>query len=159
MSLREFFIDRWEKEQPAFRKVLQALPPDQLAYKPHERSASAGGLAWQLAEEQRVLSTMVESGTLTWESRPVPASLEEIVAAWDAATEALRASFAALDDAKWGNKIDFAVGGQVVDTSSVQDYFWGFLLDMIHHRGQLSTYLRPMGGKVPQIYGPSGDEA
>jgi len=35
---------------------------------------------------------------------------------------------------------------------------WGFLLDIIHHRGQLSTYLRPMGSTVPQIYGPSADE-
>jgi uncharacterized damage-inducible protein DinB len=38
------------------------------------------------------------------------------------------------------------------------DNAWGFLLDIIHHRGQLSTYLRPMGAKVPQIYGPSADE-
>ena len=35
---------------------------------------------------------------------------------------------------------------------------WGFLFDIIHHRGQLSTYLRPMGSTVPQIYGPSADE-
>jgi uncharacterized damage-inducible protein DinB len=38
------------------------------------------------------------------------------------------------------------------------DNAWGFLLDIIHHRGQLSTYLRPMGSTVPQIYGPSADE-
>ena len=35
---------------------------------------------------------------------------------------------------------------------------WGFLFDIVHHRGQITTYLRPMGAKVPQIYGPSGDE-
>ena len=43
--------------------------------------------------------------------------------------------------------------------STVDDLFWGFLFDMIHHRGQLSTYIRPMGGKVPSIYGPSADDA
>ena len=41
---------------------------------------------------------------------------------------------------------------------TVQNMLWGFLFDMVHHRGQLSSYLRPMGGKVPAIYGPSGDE-
>ena len=35
---------------------------------------------------------------------------------------------------------------------------WSFLFDIVHHRGQITTYLRPMGAKVPQIYGPSGDE-
>ena len=38
------------------------------------------------------------------------------------------------------------------------DFVWGMFFDAIHHRGQLTTYLRPMGGKVPSIYGPSGDD-
>jgi uncharacterized damage-inducible protein DinB len=54
--------------------------------------------------------------------------------------------------------LPFMYGGQQVNNSSVSDNAWGFLLDMIHHRGQLTTYLRPMGSTVPQIYGPSADE-
>ena len=42
---------------------------------------------------------------------------------------------------------------------SVGGFVWGFLFDLIHHRGQLTTYLRPMGGKVPSIYGPSADDS
>ena len=60
--------------------------------------------------------------------------------------------------ARWEGKIPFMYGGQEVNKSSVSDNAWGFLLDMIHHRGQLTTYLRPMGSTVPQIYGPSADE-
>jgi len=41
---------------------------------------------------------------------------------------------------------------------TIGQFLWGFLFDCIHHRGQLSTYLRPMGGKVPSIYGPSADD-
>ena len=41
---------------------------------------------------------------------------------------------------------------------TISQMFWGFLFDAVHHRGQLSTYLRPMGGKVPSIYGPSADD-
>jgi len=50
-------------------------------------------------------------------------------------------------------------GGQEIMKETGYDNAWGFLLDAIHHRGQLSTYLRPMGSTVPAIYGPSGDEA
>jgi uncharacterized damage-inducible protein DinB len=49
-------------------------------------------------------------------------------------------------------------GGQEVMKATGSEHAWGFLFDIIHHRGQLSTYLRPMGSTVPQIYGPSADE-
>jgi uncharacterized damage-inducible protein DinB len=48
--------------------------------------------------------------------------------------------------------------GKPVWEDTVANMVWGFFFDAIHHRGQLSVYLRPMGGKVPSIYGPSGDE-
>jgi hypothetical protein len=49
-------------------------------------------------------------------------------------------------------------GGQEVMKETGYQNAWGFLFDIVHHRGQISTYLRPMGAKVPQIYGPSADE-
>ena len=52
----------------------------------------------------------------------------------------------------------FMMGGQEVMKATGYDNAWGFLRDMIHHRGQLTTYLRPMGSTVPQIYGSSADE-
>ncbi len=160
MSTREFFIKKWEGEQPAFGRVLRALPPDQLSYTPHERSTCAGDLAWQLAEEQRALKDMVDTGEINWESRPRPATLDEIVAAWDSATEDVRQRLNALDETKWGGgEVKFLMGGQVLGTGTIDEHFWGFLFDMVHHRGQLSSYLRPMGGKVPSIYGPSADDS
>ena len=44
-------------------------------------------------------------------------------------------------------------------SDTLENMFWGYLFDMVHHRGQLSAYLRPMGGKVPSIYGPSADDS
>lgn len=159
MSTREFFIKKWEGEVPAFGRVLRALPSDQLSYKPHERSTSAGDLAWQLAEEQRCLKAMVDTGQIDWVTSSHPATLDEIVAAWDTATEEVRQRLNALDETKWTGEVKFLMGGTVVGTGTVDDYFWGFLFDMVHHRGQLSTYIRPMGGKVPSIYGPSADDS
>ena len=52
----------------------------------------------------------------------------------------------------------FYYEGKVVSEQPIGQFLWFILFDSIHHRGQLSTYLRPMGGKVPAIYGPSADE-
>ena len=49
------------------------------------------------------------------------------------------------------------VGGKLFKTAPLGETVLDFFLDAVHHRGQLTTYLRPMGGKVPSIYGPSGD--
>jgi len=160
MTVREFFVKSWNTEEPKFGKVLRALPPEPLSYRPHERSPSAGELAWQLAEEQRVLNEMLDKGEVRWamKRRPHPPTVAEIVDAWDRYTESLRAKLAAVDDAKWESSVVFFIDEHEGGRGTVGDYLWGFLHDMIHHRGQLTTYIRPMGGKVPGIYGPSADE-
>jgi uncharacterized damage-inducible protein DinB len=158
MSIPQFFVTRWEQEQAAFGKVLRALPGEQLAYRPHERSTAAGDLAWQLALEQRGMADFLEKGEMTWNTAPRPATLDEIVAAWDAATNDVRERLKGLDDAKCAADCKFIMGESAVWSDTLGNMLWGFLFDMIHHRGQLSTYIRPMGGKVPAIYGPSADD-
>ena len=158
MENHKFWVQRWESELAAFGKVLRAIPEGQLDYKPHERSTSAGALAWQLAEEQGQLADLLDKGTIVLEMTPHPKTAAEIVAAWDAATEKVRARLAAVDAEKWASPADFVMGGQSVWKDTVGGMFWGYLFDMVHHRGQLSSYLRPMGGKVPAIYGPSADD-
>lgn len=159
MTNGEFFLERWEAEQPAFRKVLAALPADKLDYKPHERSTGAGDLAFQLAYEQGDLEHLLTKHEAVYDPTiKRPGTLEEILAMWDANTEKVRAALKARDESKWSAPAKFKVGNDVAWEDSVQNMLWGFLFDMVHHRGQLSTYLRPMGGKVPSIYGPSGDD-
>ena len=58
---------------------------------------------------------------------------------------------------KWEMKAGMYFGDKLDWESTRGLMAWSFLLDAVHHRGQLSTYIRPMGGKVPSIYGPSGD--
>ena len=62
------------------------------------------------------------------------------------------------DDATWDKTAKFIVDGNVAWESPLGEMLFGFLFDAIHHRGQLSAYLRPMGAKVPSIYGPSADD-
>jgi len=159
MSTREFFLQRWEAELPAFGKVLRAVPEGQLGYRPHERSSAAGMLAWQLAEEQKQLVQLVKEGELKFEITPHPTAIADIVAAWDKATAELRAALGSADDAKWASPASLLMDGGGKWTDTLENMCWGYLFDMVHHRGQLSAYLRPMGGKVPSIYGPSADDS
>jgi uncharacterized damage-inducible protein DinB len=159
MSTREFFIKRWEAELPAFGKVLRAVPETGLGYRPHERSTAAGALAWQIADEQAQLLDLLKSGVVKFADRPKPpAKVTDIVAEWDRATEDLRKRLQAANDKKWSEPAKLLMG-ESEWSDTMENMFWGYLFDMVHHRGQLSAYLRPMGGKVPAIYGPSADDS
>jgi len=158
MTNREFFITRWEAEMPAFGKVLRAVPDNQLHYRPHERSTAAGALAWQLAVSQRALVGLLEKGEALWDTTPHPSKAIDIVSLWDKSTEELRQRLKSTDEAKWSSKASLSMGGSAW-SDSIENMFWGFLLDMIHHRGQLSVYLRQLGVALPSIYGPTADEA
>jgi uncharacterized damage-inducible protein DinB len=159
MSNAEFFAKRLAAEIPAFARVLRALPADRLDYTPHEKSTGARALAWQLAYEMNDLADLFDKGQVTYHpGAEIPQSLDEITSAFERNAERAVATAKAATDERLTAPAKFSVGDQVVWEDSIGEMIWGFLLDMVHHRGQLSTYIRPMGGKVPSIYGPSGDE-
>ena len=158
MTDREFFVQRWKTEYPLFVKMFQALPDGKLDYAPHPGSRPAGRIAWGIVEEARALAEIVETGESHWQNRPVPESAAEIRREYAANGERLTRLVDRLDDAQWESPGRFLAGGQVVFAGPVRDHCWWIIFDGVHHRGQLSVYIRPMGGKVPAIYGPSGDE-
>jgi len=158
MSTREYFSKTFKKEWPVFVKVLRALPADKLDYKPHEKSSAAGDIAWFLANELGCLNSAIGSGRSDWPEAARPATLEAIVSAYEKEARDLEQHLSAADDAKWQSKAGMYFKDKLITEMVIEDLFWNFLHDAIHHRGQLSAYLRPMGGTVPAIYGPSGDE-
>jgi uncharacterized damage-inducible protein DinB len=158
MTNLEFHLARRKAELPAFLKVLKAMPAGKLDYRPHPKSRSAAELAWVLAAEEKALLDLLNTGSIDWKETPPPA-LDEIVRTFEESAAAVSARLEKLDAAGWSKPAKFLMGGQVVWEESTEGMFWGFLFDAIHHRGQLSTYLRPMGAKVPAIYGPSADDS
>lgn len=158
MPTPQFFAERLAAETPAFVKVAKALPPDRLDYKPHERSTAAGSLAWQIALELAAFKDLFETGTIDYKQDRYP-DASEIVATTERSLESAIAAVKNVSDERWNGPAKFLWGGNVVWEASVSEMAWGFLFDLIHHRGQLSSYIRPMGGKVPAIYGPSADES
>lgn len=158
MNDRELYLERHKMEGPKFERVLAALPKDKLDYKPHERSPSAADIVWTLAREHALLCDIVDKGRADWENSK-PRGYDEMVSLFKESWKQLGEKVAKLDDAGWTRKAQIVMGGKVGGEQPVGQFLWGFFLDAVHHRGQLTTYLRPMGGKVPSIYGPSGDEA
>lgn len=156
-NVRQYFQDCFEAEKPKFIRVMNAVPADQAGYRPHPRSTAAGDLVWLLANELHDACELIDRGEVSYVPRPAPA-VSESVAAYERNAEALQKRLATLDDAKWDGNARFLADGKVVWETSLGDMLFGFLFDAIHHRGQLSSYLRPMGAKVPSIYGPSADD-
>ncbi len=158
MNNREHYVSCLKNEVPIFVRVFKALPPDQLAYRPHPRSTSAGDLVWLLAGELHDAAVLAGKHEVSFAMAPAPASLDAMIAAYEKNAAALKRKLAKLTPAAWAKKARFLVEGKVAWEAPLGDMLWGFLFDAIHHRGQLSSYIRPMGGKVPSIYGPSADD-
>ena len=157
MDQKSFFLKVWEKEAPATRKVLSRIPEGS-DYRPDPKSRTAREIAWLIVREEIALADGLEKGVFEWTEVPAPASLKEVLATYDRHHDEATRRMQAVDLTRWEQKVPFMYQGQEVMSEPGFESAWGFLLDMIHHRGQLSTYLRPMGAKVPQIYGPSADE-
>lgn len=145
-------------EMAATKRVISAIPADKLDYSPDEKSMKALELAKHIVEAEIMLMDI----TLVGGDAPAPAAVKELttpaeVVEWydreAAATIAKVEAMSGEDLAKVAT-----VWGGAFTMPAVN--FLGFATaHSVHHRGQLSAYLRPMGAKVPSIYGPSGDSA
>lgn len=144
-------------EAPTTRKVIAAVPADQGGYAPHPTSMSALELAWHIASSEVWFLKGVAAGNFPMEENKRPESVQtsaDVVAWYDA-------NFGpALEAAK---NISPELAAREVDFFGVMKLpnvvYLGFMVKhSVHHRGQLSAYLRPMGAKVPGIYGGSADE-
>lgn len=156
MNSKDLFLKYWDKEAAATCKVIERIPEGN--YRPDPKSRTAREIAWLIVREEIILADGLEKGQLEWKEEAAPSTMKEVLAAYNRGHEDASRKLHALEASRWDARVPFMWKGQAVMNETAYDNAWGFLLDMIHHRGQLSTYLRPMGAKVPQIYGPSADE-
>ena len=154
---RDLFLRLWAKELPTTRKVLERIPEGS-DYRPDPKSRTAREIAWLVIREQIALVDVLERGEIRWTEPPCPASMAEVLAHDTERGARLVERLQELPAAAWDIPVPFTFDGNTIMTETGIDSAWTFLLDLVHHRGQLSTYLRPMGSTVPQIYGPSADE-
>lgn len=152
MDEKALFTKFWTNESKTTRKVLGRIPEGS-DYRPDKKSRTAHEIAWQIVCEEKMIIDALESGKVEWSPPPLPATVKEVVDAYDELSADMPGRWAALPAERWSGTLDFF--GKQRPASPMA---WSFLFDIVHHRGQITTYLRPMGSTVPQIYGPSGDE-
>ena len=152
MNEKELFTDFWNKESKTTRKVLSRIPEGS-DYKPDPQSRTAREIAWQIVCEEKMIIDALETGKVEWAPPPIPSTMKEVVDTYEKQSDQIKERWSSLPVERWNGKLDFFGGERPASPMA-----WSFLFDIVHHRGQITTYLRPMGSKVPQIYGPSGDE-
>ena len=157
MNAGALFVKYWEKEGAATRKVLSRIPEGS-DYRPDPKSRPAREIAWLIVREEMALGEGLRRKQMEWAEVPAPQTMKEVLAEYDRHHNTITEQFRAMDAAAWDGKVPFMYEGKVVMNETAYDNAFGFLFDIIHHRGQISTYLRAMGSTVPSIYGPSADE-
>lgn len=162
MAMNEAFIGELKHEAATTRKVLERIPAETFDWKPHEKSMTMSQLAAHVADMFGWFSHTLERDELDFAAgyaQPKPANAEELVGILDENTAAAIESLRKTDDAafmkNWtlrsGEEIFLQMPKVAVVRSMVMNH-------IVHHRGQLSVYLRLNDIPVPALYGPSADE-
>jgi uncharacterized damage-inducible protein DinB len=162
MAIKDGLLAEFDHEMGTTRKLLDRLPDDKLPWKPHEKSMSLGGLATHLANLPNWGGTIMNEASFDLAAAPPnlaeKQSKAEILAAFDTAVRTTRGWLDKTDAelvAPWTLKRG---GQQMFSLPKVAAFRTFVLYHTVHHRGQLSVYLRLNGIPVPAIYGPSADE-
>lgn len=148
-----------EAEVRATRGCLEAVPMEDPAWKPHERSMELGYMTQLVADMPRWVTYAIEKGEVDFETYPVfdGKTTEQIVRHFDEAVEGARGALGELTDEGLGKTFQLKRGEAVLMEQSVRELVSSTINHMVHHRGQLTVYLRMLDKKVPSIYGPSAD--
>jgi uncharacterized damage-inducible protein DinB len=156
-TVADFLIADFENEMQATMRVIEAVPDGHLDYRPDPKSKTALGLVRHIALEDEWLLNCIANGEFT----PPPDDSDacgimnpaDAVARYRERVPAVLNRVRALPGDKLTNVIDMF---GVIQAPGV-NFLAITIKHSVHHRGQLSTYLRPMGGQVPGIYGPTAD--
>src|SRR5258706_15696291 len=157
---REHYLATFEREYQTTLRVLRAYPANKNMYKPAERSSTATEIAWTLVISQFVTEPILVAPKLEPQAPPAaPTDWNTLVSTFEQAHRDASKRLTAMSEDVFKSTI-VMMGGPGGATAPMRraEVLWMMLSDTVHHRGQFSVYLRAVGGKVPSIYGPSGDE-
>jgi len=166
MPLSDALLPEFDQEMANTRKTLERLPADKFGFTPHAKSWPLGTLANHLATLPQWASVTIESDSMDVAPEGAPheqpaaaATTGELLAAFDRNAAAARAAIAGADDARLRGPWSLVAGGKTLFTMPRIAVLRAFVMNhLIHHRGQLTVYMRLTGLPVPALYGPSADE-
>lgn len=165
MAIKDALLPEYDHEMATTRRVLERVPDADFAWKPHERSMALGELAAHIANLPFWCTAAIEHPVLELETivdrgkSRFPVSTSGLVAEFDGKMGNARRLLAECTDAHFLSAWTLKSGGQEVFTMPLISAIRSFVMNhLIHHRGQLSVYLRLRNVPVPPIYGPTADE-
>lgn len=167
MAIRDAILPEFDNEMKTTRKTLERVPEGKGDWKPHEKSMTLGRLAGHVAELPSFASMALSSDS--FDVRPaegaparqplVMTSRQQLLEAFDKNVAAAREAISKASDEDFMKMWSVLAGGKPMMTMPKVAVVRSFTLNhLIHHRGQLSVYLRLNNEPVPSIYGPSADE-
>ncbi len=159
-ALSKILLKELDTETAASRKCLERIPDPKSDWKPHDKSIPMGYLALLVAEIPGWISAIIEQGEIdfaTWKHFQ-PNTTAELVSHFDHNMKSAKTALQSSSDEVLAKMFHFKNNGQVLASSSREDIVAQSINHLVHHRGQLTVYMRLNNIPVPSIYGPSGDE-
>jgi len=157
VALRDRFLMKLDVEHTGTKRVIEHVPDDKLGYTVDERVRGFAALATHIYDTGMWFGAIMEKGTASFEGGPpkpeVPATKAALVELADARTETLVGLVKGLSEEQLARDVQFFNFGAFPGVM----YLDWHISHLIHHRGQLTAYLRAMGAKVPPVYGDSAD--
>ncbi|HMQ70560.1 MAG TPA: DinB family protein [Ignavibacteria bacterium] len=160
MTNKEFFVKTFSKEMEITAVAVRALPDDvqDQNYKPDPKAKTAMEIIGHIIPHVGAMNEAAKSFVFNEEGKEF-SNKEEAVEFLEKSTAGVLQDLKSVDDKTWEEKIvPFEYMGTKYFEAPMYEMYWMFLMDMIHHRGQLSTYYRPMGVRNPNLYGPTADD-
>lgn len=161
MPINELLLAEFDQETANTRKTLERVPPDKWDWKPHAKSGSLGWMAAHIATLPHFTTTTINTKELEIEGseRRKVNNVSELLPAFDEESKKAREALARVTDEQLKEIWTLKWKGQVILSMPRYDVLRGMCFNhVVHHRGQLTMYLRALDVAVPALYGPSADE-
>jgi uncharacterized damage-inducible protein DinB len=160
MSIAREFIEELDYELPATRRLLERVPTHKGPWKPHPKSSALGHLAQFVARLPGVLADIVRGIDLDLAAGPgyTFETTETLVREFDMHVQQVREALLSASDEEFTLTWRLMHGEEVLDTSPRKSVLRNTINHLVHHRGQLTVYLRLNDIPVPSLYGPTADE-
>jgi uncharacterized damage-inducible protein DinB len=158
--LTDEYSKELQSEAAATRKCLERIPPELFQWKPHEKSMTLGYLALLVAEIPKWIADIVTTGEIDFATYKhyQPATTEDLVKHFDDNIEAAKKALNGVTNEQLQETFSLKANGQLLFSSSKKDNVSSSINHWVHHRGQLTVYMRLNNIAVPSIYGPSADD-